>query len=301
MSQNDMNQSGLHQSGLPQNKLSQHSTGQPAVRQFAVIGNPIAHSLSPLIHQAFGAATGIQLNYERLLSTPEQFATDVMAFFAQGGSGMNATVPFKTQAWALCDGRVTERAGAAQAVNTLYLQDQAIWGDNTDGGGLVSHLQQLGWLQPGCRILLLGAGGATRGVLLPLLDAGAGSITIANRTVQKAHELVRDFSSLTRQPLQASELSQLAGHYDLVINATSASLQDAGIQLPAALQFDHAYEMAYGKPSAFLEQAQSQGATVSDGLGMLLGQAALAFAIWHGVLPPLSAAEQALANRSSQA
>ena len=256
------------------------------MQKYAVIGNPIAHSRSPEIHQTFAVQTGITLSYEKILAAEADFEAEVMTFFALGGQGMNVTVPFKERAWRMCGPFLTARAQAAQAVNTLFLQDGVIWGDNTDGAGLVQDLQRLGWPLQGARLLILGAGGATRGVILPLLDAGVGEICIANRTVARAQQLVADFAGAR---LSALPLTELAGQFDGVINATSASLQGEGLLLPPDLQFDRAYEMAYGKPSAFLDQALQRQVPVADGLGMLVGQAAVAFARWHGVQPDVAA------------
>ncbi len=259
------------------------------MQKYAVIGNPIAHSRSPEIHQAFAAQTGIALSYEKILAAEADFEAEVMTFFALGGQGMNVTVPFKERAWRMCGPFLTAQAQAAQAVNTLFLQDGVIWGDNTDGAGLVWDLLRLSWPLAGARLLILGAGGATRGVLLPLLEAGVGQIGMANRTQDRAAQLVADFAD---HRLSALPLTALAGHFDGVINATSASLSGEALNLPAALTFDRAYEMAYGKPSAFVDAAQKRHVPVNDGLGMLVGQAAAAFARWHGVMPDAACALQ---------
>ncbi len=258
------------------------------MQHFAVVGNPIAHSRSPEIHVRFAAQTGIALSYQRLLAPLDAFEAVVVAFFAGGGRGLNVTVPFKEQAFQLCGDRLTDRARVAGAVNTLWQHDGQLHGDNTDGEGLVNDLKRLGWPLGGKQLVIVGAGGATRGVILPLLSAGVASITIANRTLSRASELVDDLAPYS-QPGQLSScaLSSLQGHVDLVINATSASLGADGLQLPESLRYDHAYEMAYGKPSAFLEAARLRGVPVADGKGMLVGQAAEAFRVWHGVLPQL--------------
>lgn len=257
-------------------------------KRFAVMGNPIAHSKSPEIHQAFGRATQIDLTYDKLLVPLDGFANAVKAFFAQGGDGLNVTVPFKEEAFALCD-ELTDRAQAAGAVNTLWVEDSLLCGDNTDGSGLVNHLHQLNWPVRDARILIIGAGGATRGVLLPLLEAGVESITVANRTLTRAEQLIADLKThlLPTQADQSSAISleNISGCFDMIINATSASLQDDGFSLSDDLSFKYAYEMAYGKPSQFLVQAEQKGAQISDGLGMLIGQAALAFEDWTGVFP----------------
>ena len=256
-------------------------------KQFAVIGNPIEQSRSPELHHAFAAKTGVDLNYKKILAPLDGFENTAKDFFAQGGAGMNVTVPFKEQAFALCD-QLTERARIAKAVNTLWMQEGKLIGDNTDGQGLVAAIQALGWNLTNSRILILGAGGATRGVIYPLVQAGAKQIVIANRTLVRAEQLVDDLTDAVSQAeLTAISLEQLAGEFDFVINATSASLTGDVLQLPETLVFHHAYEMAYGKASSFLDQAQARQVPSTDGFGMLVGQAIEAFSIWNGVKPEL--------------
>ena len=256
-------------------------------KQFAVIGNPIEQSRSPELHHAFAAKTADDLNYKKILAPLDGFENTAKDFFAQGGAGMNVTVPFKEQAFALCD-QLTERARIAKAVNTLWMQDGKLFGDNTDGQGLVAAIQALGWNLANSRILILGAGGATRGVIYPLMQAGAKQIVIANRTLARAEQLVSDLKDAVPQAeLQAIGLDQLSGEFDVVINATSASLTGDTLQLPETLIFHHAYEMAYGKSSSFLDQAQARQVPSTDGFGMLVGQAIEAFSIWNGVKPEL--------------
>lgn len=258
------------------------------MKKFAVIGNPIAHSRSPEIHVAFAKQNGIDLSYERILAPLDGFEATIKDFFAQGGDGLNITVPFKEEAFALCD-VLTERAQAARAVNTLWMQGDQLHGDNTDGAGLVNAISALNWPLNISRILILGAGGATRGVVLLLADAGATEIVIANRTLSRAESLVTDLSVFIKNTkLHVMTLAELSGHFDIIINATSASLSGEGITLPAALTFDYAYEMAYGKPSSFMDQAKQRGVPTADGLGMLIGQAAEAFFVWNGVRPDLT-------------
>ncbi len=257
-------------------------------KQFAVIGNPIAHSRSPELHYAFAEKTGINLNYHKILAPLDGFEQTVTDFFGSGGSGLNITVPFKEQAFALCE-QLTERAKIAKAVNTLWMQNGQLHGDNTDGQGLVAAMQALGWQLKNSTILILGAGGATRGVIYPLAQAGVKQITIANRTQSKAELLVHDLqTTLTTCQLNTIALEQLEGHFDFIINATSASLSGDALQLPNQLEFHHAYEMAYGKASSFLTQATQRGIPTSDGYGMLVGQAIEAFAIWNDKRPNLS-------------
>ena len=256
-------------------------------KQFAVIGNPIEQSRSPELHHAFAAKTGVDLNYKKILAPLDGFENTAKDFFEQGGAGMNVTVPFKEQAFVLCD-QLTERARIAKAVNTLWMQDGKLFGDNTDGQGLVAAIQALGWNLADSRILILGAGGATRGVIYPLMQAGAKQIVIANRTLARAQQLVEDLKEAVPQAeLQAIGLDQLSGEFDVVINATSASLTGDTLQLPETLLFHHAYEMAYGKSSSFLDQAQARQVPSTDGFGMLVGQAIEAFSIWNGVKPEL--------------
>lgn len=256
-------------------------------KRFAVIGNPIEQSRSPELHHAFAQDLGITLQYDKRLAALDGFEQSVQDFFAEGGLGLNVTVPFKEQAFALC-GQLSERAKIAKAVNTLWMQDGVLHGDNTDGQGLVNAITALGWSLSHSRILILGAGGATRGVIYPLAQAGAQYIQIANRTVSRAQQLVEDLQPCVGSTqLSASGLEQLDGQFDLVINATSASLSGDPLLLPASLQFQYAYEMAYGKASSFLDQAAQRGIPSSDGYGMLVGQAIEAFDIWHAVRPEL--------------
>ena len=183
---------------------------------------------------------------------------------------------------------IAKRAKIAKAVNTLWMQDGKLFGDNTDGQGLVAAIQALGWELKNSRILILGAGGATRGVIYPLVQAGAKKIVIANRTQARAEQLVEDLKDAVPQAeLTTLSLEQLSGEFDFVINATSASLTGDSLQLPESLVFHHAYEMAYGKPSSFLDQAQERQVPSTDGFGMLVGQAIEAFSIWNGVKPEL--------------
>lgn len=257
------------------------------MKQFAVIGNPIEQSRSPELHHAFAAKLGLELNYSKRLAALDGFAASVDAFFAEGGVGMNVTVPFKEQAFAKC-AVLTERAKIAKAVNTLWMQDGQLHGDNTDGQGLVEAILALDWSLQDSHILIIGAGGATRGVIYPLVQAGAKKIVIANRTLARAEQLVADLAtSVPQAELSAIGLNNLAGDFDLVINATSASLSGDALELPEQLQFKAAYEMAYGKPSTFLEQAKQRGVPTSEGYGMLVGQAIESFRIWNGVKPEL--------------
>ena len=254
-------------------------------KQFAVIGNPIEHSRSPELHHAFAEKTGIDLNYHKRLAPLDGFETSVHDFFAQNGVGMNVTVPFKEQAFALCT-QLTERAKIAKAVNTLWMENGELHGDNTDGQGLVDAIQALDWNLSNTDLLIIGAGGATRGVIYPLVKAGVKKIVIANRTLARAQQLVADLQdNVPEAELVACSLTELQGQFDLVINATSASLSGDTLKLPEALVFNHAYEMAYGKASSFIDQAKARNIPTSEGFGMLVGQAIEAFYIWNGVRP----------------
>ena len=255
--------------------------------RYAVFGNPINHSKSPFIHTLFARQTQQQLTYEKIEAPVDDFVGSIRSFFAAGGKGANVTVPFKEQAFAQC-GVLTERAKIAKAVNTLWMQDGVLHGDNTDGQGLVDAIRALGWNLDHSDILIIGAGGATRGVIYPLVQAGAKKIVIANRTLARAEQLVADLQAAVPQAeLQAMALTDLTGQFDLAINATSASLTGDALTLPECLQFNFAYEMAYGKPSSFLEQAKARGVPTSEGFGMLVGQAIESFYIWNGVKPEL--------------
>ncbi|WP_168396012.1 shikimate dehydrogenase [Acinetobacter indicus] len=256
-------------------------------KQFAVVGNPIEQSRSPELHHAFAEKTGVDLVYRKRLAPLDGFEANIRKFFAEGGVGMNVTVPFKEQAFALCD-VLSERAKTAKAVNTLWMQDGQLHGDNTDGQGLVDAIRALNWNLNNTEILIIGAGGATRGVIYPLVQAGVKKVVIANRTLARAEQLVADLQQAVPQAeLSAIGLDALAGEFDIVINATSASLSGDALILPDALQFQHAYEMAYGKPSSFLEQAKARQIPTSEGFGMLVGQAIESFSIWNGVKPDL--------------
>lgn len=256
--------------------------------RYVVFGNPIGHSKSPLIHRLFASSTGQDLSYDALLAPVDGFTASVAEFVAAGGKGANVTVPFKEEAFRLADRR-TPRAELAGAVNTLSFTPEGCIGDNTDGAGLVRDLQaNLRMDIAGKRVLLLGAGGASRGAIGPLLEARPDCLQIANRTAAKATDLAIHFAALG--PVAGGGYPELAGRqFDLIINATSASLGGElpplppGIFAPGAL----AYDMMYGKgDTPFLAFARSQGAArLADGLGMLVEQAAEAFFVWRGVLP----------------
>lgn len=261
--------------------------------RYAVIGNPISHSKSPLIHGLFAEASGQDMHYATLLgeTTPGGFARAVDAFRAAGGSGLNVTVPFKTDAFAYAT-ELSPDAQLAGAVNALKFEGDRVWGQNFDGIGLVRDVEHnLGVPIAGRRILLLGAGGATRGALLPLARAGAAAIVIANRTAEKAGALAQAFAPHAgKVAVQGCGLHALEGQaFDIVFNATSASL---GAEMPAIpptvfASGALAYDLVYGKGlTPFLRLAREAGcAQVVDGVGMLAEQAAEAFEWWRGVRP----------------
>lgn len=255
--------------------------------RYAVIGNPVAHSKSPRIHAEFARQTGEDIVYEAVFAAPDEFEAVVERFRAAGGRGMNVTLPFKHRAYDLASQR-SPRAEAAQAVNTLSFGAGAIAGDNTDGVGLVRDLvQNLGCPLHGRRILLMGAGGAAYGVCRPLLDEAPASLTIVNRTPAKAEALRQRFAASTRVEIDAAGYEALSGHaFDVVVNATSAGLDDDTPPLPQGLFAPgaFAYDMVYAE-TPFLERARHEGALASDGLGMLVEQAAESFYIWRGVRP----------------
>ncbi len=258
------------------------------VDRYAVMGNPIAHSKSPQIHSMFAEQTGQSLRYEALLVPEDGFADAVSEFLYSGdGKGLNITVPFKQEAWQLAD-QLSERAETAGAVNTLLLKDGALYGDNTDGAGLVRDLtSNQGVSLKNKRILMLGAGGAARGVILPLLDRQPATLHVANRTVSRAEELVELFAS--HGVLGASGFDALHDDFDIVINATAAGLNGQVPPLPEGIIGKHSicYDMMYAsEPTAFVRYCNERNAQQAiDGLGMLVEQAAESFRLWRGVMP----------------
>ncbi|MDY4384878.1 shikimate dehydrogenase [Pectobacterium aroidearum] len=257
------------------------------VTSFAVFGNPIAHSKSPRIHELFAAQTGITLTYERVLAPLDDFEQVLRQYFLNGAGGANVTAPFKERAFAESDER-SECAALAGAVNTLKrLSDGRLFGDNTDGIGLLSDLQRLALVKPLDRVLLVGAGGAARGVIQPLLAYGC-TVVLTNRTFSKADELVKVFSGIG--DIHAVSLDDLHGlSFDLIINATSSGMYDSIPNLPPELISPETgcYDMFYlPQLTPFLSWCVQHGAIrYADGLGMLVGQAAHAFKLWHGVMP----------------
>ncbi len=262
---------------------------QTTPARYAVMGNPVAHSKSPVIHQQFAHQFGHDIEYTALWVDLDGFPEAVQQFRAEGGKGLNVTVPFKLEAFRLAD-NLSDRARLAGAVNTLRFEpDGKIFGDNTDGTGLVHDLtKNLDVHLRDRKILVLGAGGAVRGVLGPLFKQRPALLTIANRTVSRAQELAKAFAHLGK--VEACGYGELVGkRFDVVINGTSASLKGEVPPLPVNLFAKNAvaYDMMYGdKPTAFLEWAMLHGAaTAADGLGMLVEQAAESYLLWHGVRP----------------
>ncbi len=266
-----------------------------AVDEYCVMGNPVEHSKSPWIHARFAQLTGQTLHYGKRMVPLDGFAASLHAFIASANGfarGCNVTVPFKFEAFALAQ-HASARATLARAANTLSFSDDGIHADNTDGLGLVRDIElNAGVKLAGRNLLLLGAGGAAAGVLGPLLHTGAAGITVANRSLAKAQELVQRhaaLATLTHTALLACALADVQGSFDVVINATSTSLSGESVQLPSGVlrRGALAYDLMYG-PAAqgFLDWAHARGAQSRDGLGMLVEQAAEAFFIWRGVRPP---------------
>jgi shikimate dehydrogenase len=256
---------------------------------YAVIGNPVSHSKSPLIHAEFARQTGERVSYGLLHAELEDFEAAVRRFREGGGQGLNVTLPFKHRAYATADHR-SERAEQAQAVNTLSFAGDAVSGDNTDGIGLVRDLaQNLEFAVGGARVLLMGAGGAAYGVCGSLLAQQPAALVVANRTRGKAVELAARFAKgFAGADIAARDYEELSGStFDLVINATSAGLSDAMPALPREVFAPGAlaYDMMYGKSTPFLELASAAGVRTADGLGMLVEQAAESFFIWRAVRP----------------
>lgn len=281
-------------------------------QHFIVIGNPIAHSQSPKIHNVFAQQAGIDIHYQRQYcpDNTESFTAVIEAFFKGGGVGANVTVPFKQVAYDYCQaqGSLSEHAKIAGAVNTLLLNTdaakngvplaEAIYGDNTDGQGLVNHMLSLSWPLRGARVAIIGAGGATRGVILPLIQAGVGQLTLANRTLNRAEILVEALSkashTIKEHTIKTSAISNLTGQFDLIINATSIGLSGETLPLDDELNGNYIYDMMYGRTLPFLQHFSARGAQTSDGYGMLIGQAALSFERWTGHRIDVKKASQTL-------
>jgi shikimate dehydrogenase len=267
---------------------SQPTAQGPSPDKYAVIGFPVAHSWSPFVHGLFAKQTGQSLSYSRLEVPPEALDDRIVEFFANDGKGLNITVPHKQAACLIARER-TPRAEMAGAVNTLALTSNGLLGDNTDGAGLVADLtRNLSFELRGTRVLLLGSGGAARGVLGPLLELDPEYVEVANRSEQRAVELAREFATLGS--IHGCGFDSITGStFDLVLNATSASLQDTIPPIPPSVlgPTTLCYDMAYGKgDTAFTRWSKSAGAGRAEtGWGMLVEQAAESFLLWRGVRP----------------
>ena len=263
--------------------------------RYVVIGNPIAHSKSPQIHARFAEQTSQSIEYERLLAPLDAFDQTLKSFIASGGRGANVTVPFKLDAFRAAT-QLSPRARAAEAVNTLRFDAGEIFGDNTDGVGLVRDIVYNAKFEiSGKAVLLLGAGGAARGVIQALLSESPSQLVIANRTPERANVLVEQFAHEAKGVLQASSFADLQSNFDLIINATSASLASELPAVPAAIFASQSfvYDMMYSSnPTLFMQLSESHGAVTRDGLGMLVEQAAEAFFVWRGVRPETASVYQ---------
>ncbi len=260
--------------------------------RYAVIGHPVAHSQSPAIHACFAQATGQDIDYGRIEAPLDAFERTVDEFRAAGGKGLNVTLPFKQAAFRYCD-EVADRAREAQVANTLVFGER-VRGDNTDGIGLVRDIEgNLGLPLGGKTVLLMGAGGAAQGVVAALLGAKVGRLVIANRTFSRAQALA------ARVKATAARYEDVRDQFDIVINATSAGLSGEAVPFPAAAigQATLAYDLVYGRDTAFQQAARAKGARCSDGLGMLVEQAAESFFIWRGVRPPTRSVLASLRGR----
>lgn len=260
-------------------------------KNFAVIGNPIHHSLSPEIHGMFAKEAGLLMDYEAVLSPLDEFQLTVETLISQKLSGVNITLPFKKEAYHLAS-QHSQHAKIAEAVNTFEFKDKEIIGHNTDGIGLVRDLEQNLHIDlHGKKILLIGAGGAAEGVIYSLLEKNPLDLTLTNRTIEKSNIMknkMNDYAKHLNVNLNVVDITKLPQQYfDLIINATSASLHEADLGLDNKVFHDQclAYDMMYGKETLFIKQAKSQHAKTSDGLGMLVEQAAEAFYIWHHIKP----------------
>ncbi len=261
------------------------------MQNFAVIGHPISHSLSPFIHQQFARQQDITLNYERVDVTAENCTSWVRQFFKQGGSGLNVTLPLKETVLNIAD-VIHTRAKMAKAANTLWMHQKQIHADNTDGVGFLRDLQRHINLT-NRKVLILGAGGATRGILGPLLQSGVHSVYVSNRSDSRAHPLQTDFPAVHLVPWL-----QLEGSYDVIINATAAGHTHSSLPLQSD-KFSgkpFAYDLSYMRnaDTPFVQQCRAFGWESMDGLGMLVEQAAESFYIWHGVRPDTQSVLQLL-------
>ena len=268
--------------------------------RYALVGHPVEHSRSPLIHQLFARQTGERITYELIDAAPAQLETAILGFKAAGGKGMNVTVPHKESAYTLAT-RLGDAARAAKAVNTLTFADGKVRGDNTDGAGFIRDVtENEGRSLADARVLILGAGGAARGILGPVLAAGPGTLTLANRTPARAAALKREFAAQGDIAVCAFEDLGGLGAFDIVVNATSAGLRGEQPPFPASLltRATFCYDLAYSlKPTPFVAWAHEQGAERAvQGWGMLVEQAAESFAIWRGIRPDTAPIRRQLAR-----
>lgn len=275
----------------------------PALDRYVVLGNPVAHSQSPFIHAEFARQTGEPVTYGRELCPLDGFAASLQAFAASGGRGCNVTVPFKFDACKLAAQR-SERAQLAQAANVLRRDADAWSAENTDGVGLLRDIEHNAATPlAGLRVLLIGAGGAAAGVLGPIVGAGPAEVMVSNRTLANAQALVQRHASWAARHgvrLQASTLADAGAAFDVVINASSSSLQRSGVPVTASVlrPGSLAIDLMYGPAAApFLAWAEQHQAVARDGLGMLVEQAAVAFAFWRGVMPVTAPVLAALRQR----
>ena len=260
-------------------------------KYFAVIGNPIHHSLSPQIHAAFAKETGLHIEYEAILSPLDEFKNTIHQLIAQKLSGANVTLPFKKEAYELAS-QHSNQAKIAEAVNTLEFKENEIIGHNTDGIGLVRDLEQnLNIDLKSKKVLLIGAGGAAEGVIYSILEKKPSELILTNRTIEKTNVIQNKMDEHAKSfdvNLNVIEITKLSHQYfDVIINATSTGLNNAelGIDHKVFHEGSLAYEMVYGKETSYIREAKSQGSKTSDGLGMLVEQAAEAFFIWHHIKP----------------
>ena len=260
-------------------------------KHFAVIGNPIHHSLSPQIHSVFAKEAGLHIDYEAVISPLDEFKNTIHKLIAQKLSGANVTLPFKKEAYELAS-QHSNHARIAEAVNTLEFKDDQIIGHNTDGIGLVRDLEQnLNINLKSKKILLIGAGGAAEGVIYSMMEKKPSELTLTNRTIKKSYVIQNKMDVHAKSfdvNLNVIEIAKLPSQYfDLIINATSTSLNNADLAINHKVFHEDslAYDMMYGKETSFIREAQSQGSKTSDGLGMLVEQAAEAFFIWHHIKP----------------
>lgn len=269
--------------------------------RYGVVGNPVAHSLSPTIHAAFAAQVGETISYEKLPAPVDGFVATVERFFADGGRGLNVTLPFKQAAASWVD-ELCGDAVCARAVNTIEAREEKFVGHNTDGIGFVRDLTKNAGVEvTGRRVLLLGAGGAARGIVRPLVSLAPAHLTIANRTPEKAAALVKELGACEIE-LSACALRELQGRFDVVINATSAGLQGTGELMERSIvRGAFCYDLVYASandPTAFCEWASAVARGVRDGLGMLVEQAAEAYFIWRGKRPSTNEVLSKLTARS---